>query len=83
MGSVQAGFAIIHAFANKPGIFGGITLGQSAEVIDIKPSGFRVESQERASTFRRVGTVLTQFATESEFLDACENATDWIHVDFD
>jgi hypothetical protein len=81
MGSVQAGFAIVHAFADKPGVFGGIKLSESAEVIDIKPSGFRVESQEQASTFRCVGTVFTQFETRSAFFHACERAADWIHVD--
>ena len=82
MASVQAGVAIIHAFANKPGTFGGITLSQPAEVIDIKPSGFRVESQGRASIFRRVGTILTRFETESAFSDACKNTADWIHVNY-
>lgn len=81
MGSVQAGFAIIHAFAKKPGTFSGITLSQPAEIINIRPSGFLVERQGRASTFRRVGTVLTQFGTKSAFFDACEKADDWIHVD--
>ncbi len=50
--------------------------------VRVEDTGGPLKGQGRASTFRRVDTVLTQFATESQFLDACENATDWIHVNF-
>ncbi len=83
MASVQTSFAIIHAFAITPGIFSGISLSLPAEIIDIRPRGFRIERGRRNAVFRRVGTVLTQFQSNAAFVDACRRAAEWIHVQCD
>jgi hypothetical protein len=79
---VQPGFSIVHAFADKPGRFDAISLNRPGEVIDSRASGFQVESQNRTTVFRRVGTVLAHFSTNDEFQEACRTTVDWIQVHY-
>jgi hypothetical protein len=79
---VRAGFSIIHAFAEQPGTFDHLTLSRAGEVIDTRPSGFRVERREQAAVFRRVGTVLAHFSTHADFQEACLSAGAWIRVHY-
>jgi ATP-grasp domain len=77
----QAGHAIVHAITPRTGTFNEIRLVRPGRVINSKPRGFCIEGRENLDRVRRVGTVLTHFDTDSSFLEACKNATDWIKID--
>jgi hypothetical protein len=79
---VMAGYSIVHAFADQPGTFDHLTLSRAGEVIDSRPTGFKVERQGKSPVFRRVGTVLAHFSTYYQFQAACLSAGEWIRVHY-
>ncbi|WP_373653114.1 hypothetical protein [Schlesneria sp. DSM 10557] len=70
---LEKGHAIVHAFAQDPGIFSGISAINHGEIVSMKPRGFIVGQAEGAQTFRKIGSILTHFRTYDEFRFACLN----------
>ena len=80
---LRGGGANIHIFAKKSGTFRGISIDLSAEVLDIKPSGYRIECRGGVGVFQRVGTVFAQLDSRNELIHACDSFDDWAHVNYD
>lgn len=82
MTPVPGGYSIVHAFADQPGTFDHLSLSREGEVIESRPTGFRVERQEGFPVFRRVGTVLAHFSTYDQFRAACLSSGEWVRVHY-
>ncbi|MFO0957168.1 MAG: hypothetical protein U0800_06835 [Isosphaeraceae bacterium] len=76
----EAGHALIHAYAHRPGVYNGLHVVGHGVVVNSKEHGFAIAQQHGVPVPRRVGSVLTYFDSLEEFDHTCATSSEWLHV---